>query len=259
MIQEMQKYIYFRNGAVKLAVPLYSSFIPYATFFVGEYDFLNPGKDDVVIDAGANIGDYAVKIAMNVRKVIAIEPSLVNVETLEINVSHISNIIVVRKALGNGKRIVGFGGHGVAASIDESSKITVEMDTLDNICAELKITPTILKMDIEGQEANALEGFKDHLESIKRAVIEIHDDTNKERCESIFKSRGFKFRYQTKFDVMKRTLKNLALHPVSFISYEKINSFYASKVILGFPLSRKTSIPSCGEMAGMYLMEAWKE
>ena len=258
-MQKTKEYIYFKQSTLRLAVPLYSNFIPYATFFAGEYDFLNPGKDDTVIDAGANIGDYAVKIAKKVRKVVAIEPFPVNIKTLEMNCAYLPNVTIVRRAIGNSKKRVGFSGQGVSASVDESSEVTVEMDTLDNICADLKITPTILKMDIEGQEGSALEGFKDHLEFAKRAVIEVHDNTNKERCERIFRDFGFKMRYQTKFDVMKRTFKNVVMHLPSFISYERINDFYASRVILNYPLSGKTTIPSCGEKTGMYLLEAWKE
>lgn len=38
-------------------VPDESLFVPYATFFAGEYDFLNINKKDIVLDVGANIGD----------------------------------------------------------------------------------------------------------------------------------------------------------------------------------------------------------
>ena len=255
----MKEYIYFRQGPISLAVPLHSSFIPYATFFAGEYDFLSPGKGDIVIDAGANIGDYSIKIARKVRRVVAIEPSSANLKLLEMNAAHFPNITIVKKALGNTRKTIGFRGQGVGASVDENSDVTVEMDTLDNICANLEITPTILKMDIEGQEANALEGFKEHLKSVKRAVIEIHDVDNKVRCERILRDFGFKLRYQTKFDVVKRTFKNVLLHPLAFVSYDRANSFYAFKVIFNFPFSRKTSIPSCGEVSGMYLLEAWRE
>lgn len=45
--------IIFRYRNIQISIPAYSFFIPYATFFAGEYDFLKPRKKDTVIDAGA--------------------------------------------------------------------------------------------------------------------------------------------------------------------------------------------------------------
>jgi hypothetical protein len=113
-------------------------------------------------------------------------------------------------------------------------------------------------MDIEGYEGDALKGFEHHMRSVRRMVIEIHSDRNKLDCEEVLTRNGFKFRYQTRMDIVKRTVKNVGRHPLNFIKYDKLNGYYALKVMLNFPLSGKTSIPSCGEMKGMYLLEAWK-
>ena len=43
----------FKYKRIKMYIPVHSFFIPYATFFAGEYDFLKPRKKDTVIDAGA--------------------------------------------------------------------------------------------------------------------------------------------------------------------------------------------------------------
>lgn len=248
----------FRYRNTALVVPRNSFFIPYATFFSGEYDFLHPGKNDVVIDAGANIGDYTVRIADKVKTVIAIEPSAENLTYLKQNTLNFKNIRIVEKAVGNEKGLVSFSGDGVSASVDNKGKISVEIDTLDNICEELKIAPTILKMDIEGYEGDALKDFEHHMSSVRRMVLEIHSDQNKRDCEEVLARNNFMFRYQRRMDIVKRTLKNIGSHPLSFIKYDRLNGYYASKVMLNFPISMKTSIPACGEMKGMYLLEAWK-
>ncbi|MHB1813173.1 MAG: FkbM family methyltransferase [Thermoplasmataceae archaeon] len=248
----------FRYKDVTLTVPQYSFFIPYATFFSGEYDFLQPGKKDIVIDAGANIGDYTLRIADKVKTVIAIEPSIENLSYLKKNTMNIKNVRIVERAIGNEKSLVSFSGDGVSASVDNKGKISVEIDTLDNICEELKIAPTILKMDIEGYEGDALKGFEHHMSSVRRMVIEVHSDQNKRDCEEVLTRNGFMFRYQRRMDIVKRTLKNVTSHPLSFIKYDRLNGYYASKVMLKFPINRKTSIPACGEMKGMYLLEVWK-
>jgi hypothetical protein len=131
----------FRYGKTALTVPRNSFFIPYATFFAGVYDFLHPGKNDIVIDAGANIGDYTVRIADKVKTVIAIEPSNENLTYLKQNIRNFKNIIIVEKAIGNERGLVSFSGEGVSASVDNKGKNTVEIDTLDNICSELNIPP----------------------------------------------------------------------------------------------------------------------
>lgn len=248
----------FKYKKIKMSIPVYSFFIPYATFFSGEYDFLNPRKKDVVVDAGANIGDFTAKIARKVSSVIAIEPSRENLSYLRLNTLSLHNITIIEKAVGIKRGFIGFTGQGVSASVDENANNSVEIDTLDNICEDLKIAPTLLKMDIEGYEGDALRGMERSMDTVRRMVIEVHDDRNKKDCEDVLIGHGFKIRYQNRVDVMKRTWRNITFHPLSFIKYDKLNAFYASRVILKFPFTRKSSIPSCGETQGMYLLEAWK-
>lgn len=95
----------------------YSFFIPYATFLSGDYDFLNPKKEDVVIDAGANIEDFTVSIAGKVSEVIAIEPSRENLFYLRLNAGNTQNITIIQKAIGNERGILGLTGQGVSAAM----------------------------------------------------------------------------------------------------------------------------------------------
>ncbi len=250
--------IIFKYRKIKMSIPAHSFFIPYATFFSGEYDFLKPNKNDVVIDAGANIGDFTAKIAGKVSNVIAIEPSKDNLSYLLLNTGDIHNITIIKKAIGKKRGIKGFTGQGVSASVDENADNQVDIDTLDNICEDLGLSPTLLKMDIEGYEGDALKGMEKSIDTVRRIVIEIHDDHNKKECEDVLIKYGYKVRYQNKMDIVKRTLRNMTLHPISFVKYDKLNSFYASRVIVKFPLTGKSHIPSCGETKGMYLLEAWK-
>ena len=248
----------FNYQKIKMSIPDYSFFIPYATFFSGEYDFLKPRKNDVVIDAGANIGDFTAKMAGKVSKVIAIEPSKDSLSYLRFNTRNMHNITIIQKVIGNKRGVIGFTGHGVSAGVDENADDQVNIETLDNICEDLRLTPTLLKMDIEGYEGEALKGTEKSIDTVRRIVIEIHNDHNKKECEDILIRHGYKIRYQNKMDIVKRTLRNITLHPLSFVKYDKQNAFYASKVIVKFPLTRKSNIPSCGETKGMYFLEAWK-
>ena len=63
----------FTYGRLRLEVSEAYSYVYYATFIAGEYDFLKVKKDDVVLDAGVFIGDFTVKIAKKTKEVMAVE------------------------------------------------------------------------------------------------------------------------------------------------------------------------------------------
>jgi len=54
-------YLTLKFGNIKLIVKKSESFVFYATFIADEYKDLKIKKNDVVIDFGANIGDFTVK------------------------------------------------------------------------------------------------------------------------------------------------------------------------------------------------------
>lgn len=163
----------FKYGRNSIMVPDESLFVPYATFFAGEYDFLNINKKDVVLDVGANIGDFTLLASLKAKKVIAIEPNPDTFAVLLKNVASLANVTLINKAVGNSHKFVRIEGDGVSACIADDSKGAIEMDRIDNILGPLSISPTILKMDIEGSEFNALKEEK-FLSHVRRAVIETH-------------------------------------------------------------------------------------
>jgi len=58
----------FRYGGLRIEIPKGYEYVYYSTFIVGEYDFLKFKKKDTVLDAGAFIGDFTVKISGKLRK-----------------------------------------------------------------------------------------------------------------------------------------------------------------------------------------------
>ena len=247
-----------RFGKLRFYVPEELHYIPCATFFAGEYDFLKPGKGDVVIDAGANIGDFTYKVARKSKIVLAIEPEENNIHYLKMNMGGTRNVIIVSKGISNETKITSFKGSGVSGKVREYGEKTITVDTLDNICEEYNLEPTILKMDIEGFESRALEGMAHSLTTIRRVVIEVHDKINEIKCENILKENSFNVRYQTKRTIILRTIKNTFRHPISFLRYDLQNNYYGAKTILKYPVSLQTNIPSCNYGTGMKLLEAWK-
>lgn len=96
-----------------LRIPKYSFFVPYATF-------LHSRKDDIVIDTGSNVGDYTVKVAGKVKRVIAIESSKENFSYLKSNSSSIDNIDIIEKVIYSRKGFVNYTGEGVSDEIYET-------------------------------------------------------------------------------------------------------------------------------------------
>lgn len=246
----------FRFGRQDLVVPADNFYIPYATYIAGEYDFLDINDDDIVIDAGANIGDFTLKAARDAELVIAIEPNPDTLELLKFNTKNHKNVVIVEKALGSrpGKGIVS--GNGVTASIQPADGGELIIETLDHIISDLQVRPTLMKMDIEGAEKFVLPNLA-CLESLRKIVIETHSELDWSTCVSALERAGFVCREVTRLQVVSRTLRNILRMPISFFLYELSTKFYATKIAVSYLFSRSTSIPSC-DNAGLKLLEAHK-
>ncbi|ACR41616.1 class I SAM-dependent methyltransferase [Saccharolobus islandicus] len=64
----------FTYGKTRIEIPRGYEYVYYATFIAGEWDFLKVKKEDIVLDAGAFIGDFTVKVARKAKEVVAVEP-----------------------------------------------------------------------------------------------------------------------------------------------------------------------------------------
>jgi len=66
------------------------------------YDYLKLSSSSIVIDIGAHIGLFAVKVARKVKKVVAIEPHPENFKLLLANVrlNHLKNVTAINAAIG---------------------------------------------------------------------------------------------------------------------------------------------------------------
>lgn len=166
------------------------------------YDNLYKIKhNDVVIDVGAHIGLFTIKASKCCKNglVVAIEPDRENFRLLKKNSEKLSNVITINKAVGDHK---GFVKLYLAKSSDMHSTkvdfgegyIYVELDTLDNIVDELKLTKVdLIKIDTEGAEVEVLNGAYKTLDQFTpRLIIEFHSEDDKNRISSMLVERGYK-------------------------------------------------------------------
>lgn len=154
------------------------------TSFLGDYDFLEPIKNNIVVDIGANIGDSSISFAIEgAKKVVAIEPYPYSynwaVENVKLN--NLENKIEIINA--------GYGEHGSIEIDDRVSNIgtvlkateggkKVDLLSLDNILLnyiKLLEGELLLKMDCEGCEYNILNESNDVLRKFNWIVIEYHN------------------------------------------------------------------------------------
>ena len=122
------------------------------------------GTDEVYMDLGAYDGDTveeAVEL-MNGRydKIIAVEPAKKNFKKLTSRVlsyADSSRIECINMGIYSKRSCLSFSGKsGRNVAIDEAGKDVVEVDSIDNIAGNSKVT--YIKMDIEGAERHGILG-----------------------------------------------------------------------------------------------------
>jgi FkbM family methyltransferase len=144
----------------------------------------------LVLDCGANWGLHTLFMSRLVGvsgKVVAVEasPSICRILKKNILINQIQNIQVIEKALSNRDGSIQFNA-GVGATTGRIAKekeqgdmVEVPATTVDEVLRNQRADVSLVKMDIEGAESNALEGAYKTL-SISRPVfiIELHSPEN---------------------------------------------------------------------------------
>jgi FkbM family methyltransferase len=163
---------------------------------------MKPG--DVFYDLGANIGHYAVCIGAFHKdqvEVHAFEPEPGNAARLRENaaLNGLSRVTVHEAAVSNENGTarffvsgtVGTPTHSLVEShfgdADGRHAIDVPLVRLTDYSAKHNLAkPTVIKIDVEGAEAEVVESIQDWMNdpSLRRIEIEYHSDTLKERGQS---------------------------------------------------------------------------
>ena len=185
----------------------YFSSVP--SFYFGHFEIKkvrlfikNVIKKKSILDIGANVGYYsllAVKYAESDCKIYAFEPSKRNFEYLIKNVeaNNIKNIFSIEKAIIDKEEEVFLQENdlGVLDTVGgESGDYKVLGISIDNFCDNNKITPDLIKMDIEGGELLALQGAINTLKKYSPDIfLSAHSDKLEEECLSFLSNLGYKY------------------------------------------------------------------
>lgn len=171
-------------------------------------------KDGISIDIGANVGKYSIILGKNggkKGKIIAIEPEKKNFEMLKYNIrlNGLKNIIVINRACSSKseKRKFflsenGIGTHSLYKTQKNKIFLTekfIEINTIkldDLIFKDLrkKIDKKIsfIKIDVEGAEAEVLNGAKETLKKFHpKILVEAWDEEALKKIEKILFPFGY--------------------------------------------------------------------
>lgn len=152
-------------------------------------------KDDLFLDLGANIGSYTV-LASSVcgARSIAIEPDPGTVLRLRRNVQAngiADRVEIIETALGAATGVARFSigldtTNRVVADTSQNSR-EVRLASLDCIVGHLR--PIMIKMDVEGYEAEVLKGARETLKM--ESLLAVETETSDREVISALREAGF--------------------------------------------------------------------
>jgi FkbM family methyltransferase len=135
-----------------------------------------PKREHVVVDIGAHMGFFTLKIVNSVKKVLSVEPDPVSLKFLRYNLllnGVEDKVLLCAFALGGKKGRVfldrgAYSDHRRTKTTFEKTDYPAEMRTLDSLVEEnLLDSVDLIKIDTEGFELNILEGSVKTLKNFK--------------------------------------------------------------------------------------------
>lgn len=118
-------------------------------------------QGEIFVDAGGYIGDTSqefIKRVPDYKRIYLFEPSKQNIEQAKLNLANDSNVYFIEKGVSSEAGTCKFNeGLGSSSSVNESGAIEIELTTIDQ---EIDGEVSLIKMDLEGFEAQALTGAK---------------------------------------------------------------------------------------------------
>lgn len=163
-------------------------------------DFI-PTKDDVVIDIGAQYGDYSIlcEKVYGVRNITCFEPVHDNFIELQRNLklNKCYWINPIESAIGKSREEVFMYTRGRMLSTlyntEYDNNQYTPLGKFDfHIIDEYRFDPTLVKIDVEGYEMDVLEGMQFTLIVCKpKLIIEIHSSELERKCTEYLKELGY--------------------------------------------------------------------
>jgi len=160
---------------------------------------INIKKGSIVLDLGANRGDFAVWASNKGATVFAFEPNPFALKYLYKRIKRLTNVAVVPFAVSDASGIASFFDHPNSESDPLGFSIRSSLSQKDSSFVsnfrvfKLSLEPFLegldridcVKIDIEGEESNIFPLIKKYFRKIEYCLIEVHDDINPQLREEI--------------------------------------------------------------------------
>lgn len=146
-----------------------------------DFDLLQCNNQEVVVDLGAYTGDSALSYIENYgnyKRIYCYDISPASITQMKKNLDGFPNIIYRNYGVGKEKNIMYISEpNNIQSSsrLNSQNGLAIEIVTLDD---DIQENITLIKMDIEGSELDALEGAKQHIqtEHPKLAICTYHNN-----------------------------------------------------------------------------------
>jgi FkbM family methyltransferase len=166
--------ITLRYRGFRFRTDFLNSWSVYSVCFSGDYEPILRvlQKSDIVLDAGANIGCFSILASKIASKIIAVEPNPDTFRHLLVNLrmNYASNVVPINVALLDKEGTALLEKHGLESRISNSG-VRVRTTTIDKLT---RGKVSIIKMDIEGSEIDALAGSEETLRNARAILLETH-------------------------------------------------------------------------------------
>ncbi len=143
---------------------------------------IRSGKTPLIIDCGAHIGLSAMYFAERfpAAKVVAIEPSAANIKIAQGHCAKLPNVELIHAAIGSKPGFVHIINPEAEAWALQTERSATATDTrvvtiAEIVAAHPDTALTIVKVDIEGFEADLFESNLQWIDSCPLIIIELHD------------------------------------------------------------------------------------
>mgnify|MGYP001054804054 CR=1 FL=1 len=151
------------------------------------------------LDVGAHVGYYSLlarKLNPHIE-IHAFNPDSKCIEMMKrtMRLNNIYDIHLHREAISDrvGKCDIAPG--DAAARITEDGKI--EKTTIDNFLRSMRSSIYLIKMDIQGEESNALKGAQGSFPRIENILVGTHGEEMHNRCLHILTSNGYEIPFES--------------------------------------------------------------
>jgi len=155
------------------------------------------GPGEVVLDVGANVGLFTLRQALHGAHVYAFEPDPDAFSRLQRNVAANrtpGRVDLFHRALGErpGRATLARSHGTVLTRVLPDARGEVDVVTLDQVVGDLGLPAIdLLKLDVEGDEANILRGGARALAVTRRVVMEYHGPELLDQATAVLAGAGF--------------------------------------------------------------------